>query len=93
VVCHVEPGNNILPLHLQLERNSFLETLGQVPFDPPNVGGWPNDEVWLNISSMQGVYPKQHLGMLTICAKCDTANRCLNLRPADLDSGAVEFPD
>jgi uncharacterized protein (DUF1800 family) len=31
----------------------FLNTMGQVPFDPPNVGGWPTDEAWLNISSMQ----------------------------------------
>ena len=31
----------------------YLSMMGQVPFDPPNVGGWPADEAWLNISSMQ----------------------------------------
>jgi len=48
-------ATNILPS--ALPHNSdvirFLKTLGQVPFDPPNVGGWPTDEAWLNISSMQ----------------------------------------
>lgn len=46
---------NILPS--SLPHNSkvihFLATMGQVPFDPPNVGGWPTDEAWLNISSAQ----------------------------------------
>lgn len=46
---------NVLPS--SLPRNSvvirYLATMGQVPFDPPNVGGWPFDEAWLNISSMQ----------------------------------------
>ena len=45
----------ILPSTLPNKVNviRFLSTLGQVPFDPPNVGGWPTDEAWLNISSMQ----------------------------------------
>ena len=45
----------ILPSTLPNKANviRFLSTLGQVPFDPPNVGGWPTDEAWLNISSMQ----------------------------------------
>lgn len=46
---------NILPSSLTDNSQviDFLTTLGQVPFDPPNVGGWPTDEAWLNISSMQ----------------------------------------
>jgi len=32
---------------------SYLDKLGQVPLIPPNVGGWPNDDAWLNISSAQ----------------------------------------
>ena len=46
---------NILPSSLtdNTQVIDFLTTLGQVPFDPPNVGGWPTDEAWLNISSMQ----------------------------------------
>lgn len=33
-------------------RNS-LNLLGQVPFLPPNVGGWPADQAWLSTSSAQ----------------------------------------
>ena len=32
---------------------NYLEKLGQYPFNPPNVGGWPFDEAWLNIASAQ----------------------------------------
>ena len=32
---------------------NYLDKLGQVPFIPPNVGGWPYDEAWLNVSSAQ----------------------------------------
>lgn len=31
----------------------YLDKLGQVPFIPPNVGGWPYDEAWLNLASAQ----------------------------------------
>lgn len=33
-------------------RNN-LNLLGQVPFIPPNVGGWPADQAWLSTSSAQ----------------------------------------
>ncbi len=32
---------------------NFLDKLGQVPFIPPNVGGWPSGEFWLTASSAQ----------------------------------------
>ena len=32
---------------------SFLKNLSQVPFNPPNVGGWPTDEAWLSSASAQ----------------------------------------
>jgi len=32
---------------------SYLEMLSQVPFSPPNVGGWPADEAWLSSASAQ----------------------------------------
>jgi len=32
---------------------NYLDKLGQYPFNPPNVGGWPFDEAWLNIASTQ----------------------------------------
>jgi uncharacterized protein (DUF1800 family) len=31
----------------------FLEKLSQVPFSPPNVGGWPVDQAWLSSASAQ----------------------------------------
>ena len=30
---------------------AVLRALGQVPFDPPNVGGWPADEGWLTTAA------------------------------------------
>jgi uncharacterized protein (DUF1800 family) len=30
---------------------SVLQNLGQVPFDPPNVGGWPFDDAWLTTAA------------------------------------------
>ena len=35
-----------------LIRNN-LNLLGQLPFYPPNVGGWPADQAWLSASSAQ----------------------------------------
>lgn len=32
---------------------NYLDKMGQLPFNPPNVGGWPFDEAWLNIASTQ----------------------------------------
>jgi uncharacterized protein (DUF1800 family) len=32
---------------------NFLNKLAQVPFSPPNVGGWPTDEAWLSSASAQ----------------------------------------
>ena len=32
---------------------SYLDKLAQVPFSPPNVGGWPTDESWLSSASAQ----------------------------------------
>ena len=32
---------------------SYLSKLAQVPFYPPNVGGWPTDEAWLSAASAQ----------------------------------------
>ena len=41
----------------KLVKNSallnYLEKLAQVPFDPPNVGGWPTDDAWLSSASAQ----------------------------------------
>ena len=31
----------------------YLGQMGQFPFNPPNVGGWPYDEAWLTASSAQ----------------------------------------
>ena len=32
---------------------NFLDKLGQVPFSPPNVGGWPAGEAWLSSATAQ----------------------------------------
>lgn len=32
---------------------SYLNQMGQLPFYPPNVGGWPHDEAWLSASAAQ----------------------------------------
>ena len=32
---------------------SYLDKLGQVPFNPPNVGGWPAAEAWLSSATAQ----------------------------------------
>jgi len=32
---------------------SYLDKMAQVPFSPPNVGGWPTDESWLSSASAQ----------------------------------------
>lgn len=35
------------------QLNGFLNKLGQIPFSPPNVGGWPAGEAWLSSASAQ----------------------------------------
>jgi uncharacterized protein (DUF1800 family) len=41
----------------QLKRpaqiSAHLNKLGQIPFSPPNVGGWPAGEAWLSSASAQ----------------------------------------
>ncbi len=32
---------------------NFLDKLGQIPFSPPNVGGWPTGESWLTAAAAQ----------------------------------------
>ena len=33
--------------------NNYLDKMAQIPFSPPNVGGWPTDEAWLSPASAQ----------------------------------------
>jgi uncharacterized protein (DUF1800 family) len=33
----------------------LLDTLGQRPYFPPSVGGWPADEAWLSVASSQNL--------------------------------------
>jgi len=46
---------SITPSRLTNPNNilSYLNKLAQVPFSPPNVGGWPTDEAWLSSASAQ----------------------------------------
>ena len=32
---------------------NYLDKLGQVPFSPPNLGGWPAGEAWLSSATAQ----------------------------------------
>lgn len=32
---------------------NYISQMGQLPFDPPNVGGWPYDDAWLTASATQ----------------------------------------
>ena len=40
-------------LQTPAQLNSFLDKLGQTPFSPPNVGGWPAGEAWLSSATSQ----------------------------------------
>ncbi len=33
--------------------NWYLDSMGQFPFNPPSVGGWPYDEAWLTAAATQ----------------------------------------
>ena len=45
----------LTPSQLQTtaQLNGYLDKLGQVPFKPPNVGGWPAGEAWLSSATSQ----------------------------------------
>ena len=45
----LKPSNLNTPAQLL----GYLDKLAQVPFNPPNVGGWPSDEAWLSSASAQ----------------------------------------
>ena len=40
-------------LKTPVQMINFLQKLGQVPFSPPNVGGWPAAEAWLSSATAQ----------------------------------------
>lgn len=46
---------NLTPSNLKTSAQllSYLDKMAQVPFNPPNVGGWPTDESWLSSASAQ----------------------------------------
>ena len=46
---------NLTPSELKTPAQllAYLDKLAQVPFSPPNVGGWPTDESWLSSASAQ----------------------------------------
>jgi uncharacterized protein (DUF1800 family) len=46
---------NLTPSELKTPAQllGYLDKLAQVPFNPPNVGGWPTDESWLSSASAQ----------------------------------------
>jgi uncharacterized protein (DUF1800 family) len=40
-------------MNSQNKINGYFDKLSQIPFSPPNVGGWPTDEAWLSSASAQ----------------------------------------
>jgi uncharacterized protein (DUF1800 family) len=46
---------NLTPSKLDsfTKLNGYLDKMAQIPFSPPNVGGWPADEAWLSSASAQ----------------------------------------
>jgi len=46
---------NLTPSKLDsfTKLSAYLDRMAQVPFSPPNVGGWPADEAWLSSASAQ----------------------------------------
>ena len=40
-------------LQTSAQLTSYLDKLGQVPFNPPNVGGWPAGGAWLSSATAQ----------------------------------------
>lgn len=46
---------NLVPsqMNSQNKISNYLDKLSQIPFSPPNVGGWPTDEAWLSSASAQ----------------------------------------
>ena len=46
---------NLTPsqMNSQNKINGYFDKLSQIPFSPPNVGGWPTDEAWLSSASAQ----------------------------------------
>ena len=46
---------NILPSQVAKPETilGYLDKLGQKPFYPPNVGGWPSGEIWLTAANAQ----------------------------------------
>lgn len=66
----LRPGQ--LPPNLGRALLAGLRGLGQVPFEPPNVGGWPADVAWLTTSAAlarlrlaQGIAAKADVSMIT----------------------------
>ena len=63
-----------------------LRALGQVPLDPPSVGGWPADEAWLTLGNAQAritfAQKLANAGNLSAISTLDTKNRVTGI--ADL---------
>lgn len=70
-----------------------LERLGQLPYDPPNVGGWPRDDRWLSAGSLLArAEAVQDLDADIVPADIDTTDEILDacaihdISPTTLDA-------
>ena len=51
--CRIGSGDAVRQRGLLLRR---CDTMGQVPFQPPNVRGWPGGRMWINTSTLLARY-------------------------------------
>lgn len=65
-----------LPAPAQRALRAGLTQLGQIPFDPPNVGGWPSGTAWLTTAAAaarltlaQALTPHADLTLVTAAAQ------------------------
>ena len=80
---HLRPS--ALPAPTQRALRAGLTQLGQIPFDPPSVGGWPSGSAWLTTAAAaarltlaQALTPHADLTLVTAAA-----------RPARIDATAA----
>ncbi|MGH2691852.1 MAG: DUF1800 domain-containing protein, partial [Actinomycetota bacterium] len=69
-----------------------LGRMGQVPFDPPNVGGWPSSKAWLSPVTMLGRYD-WGVTCYNLFASLTSAGRLTTPLPAsgNLDAWTTRF--
>jgi len=89
---------NLTPSELKTPAQllGYLDKLAQVPFSPPNVGGWPTDESWLSSASAQSkrvAWLQDELGVLAFSNRTRIALDGVKTNPAQLLQLAICSPE